>query len=66
MGSGVMPNGDSSQLAGGGRSPGWLLMLPVERDFAPEAAMTWAFGLERVTRIELALSSWEVSATVLA
>jgi hypothetical protein len=28
-----MPNGDSSQLAGGGRSPGWLLMLPVERDF---------------------------------
>lgn len=33
MGSGVMPDGDSSQLAGGGRSPGWLLMLPVERDF---------------------------------
>ncbi len=26
---------------------------------APTGALTWAYSLERVTRIELALSAWE-------
>jgi len=30
------------------------------RDHAPEAALNWADVVERVTRIELALSAWEV------
>ena len=30
----------------------------------PAISLTWAFVVERVTRIELALSAWEVSATI--
>jgi hypothetical protein len=35
------------------------------RDQAREAAMTWADELERVTRIELALSAWEAERSCL-